>query len=72
MMSYSHFCAIDLHFSIGTGKKSLLSTENIVMGRKGMLEVCHTCAARGQQEGSADAAALPTWGPGITEGSNRL
>lgn len=30
------------------------------------------CAARGQQDGSAEAAALPTWGPGIAEAINRL
>lgn len=30
------------------------------------------CAARGQQDGSTEAAALPTWGPGIPEGIKRL
>lgn len=71
-MSCSYFYAIDLHFSKGTGqeKPSVLGKHSD--GKQRSAGGVSHCAARGQQDGSTEAAALPTWGPGIPEGIKRL
>lgn len=48
------FCAIGFHFSKGRGK------DNIIVGSKGTQEVCPIRPGRGQQDGSAATAVLPT------------